>query len=67
MTTNYEKHFGDPLRVAETLSNAGICWGDADGGDAPCPRAVRAVPDARRGEVRPTALRSGWNGWKARL
>ena len=27
MTTNYEKHFGGPLRVAETLSNAGSCWG----------------------------------------
>ena len=27
MTTNYQRHFGDPLRVAETLSNAGICWG----------------------------------------
>ena len=27
MTTNYEKHFGGPLRVAETLSSAGICWG----------------------------------------
>lgn len=31
MTTNYEKHFGDPLRVAETLSNAGICWGTLTG------------------------------------
>lgn len=43
MTTNYEKHFGDPLRVAETLSSAGICWGtltgEIDCGDPcdPCP------------------------------
>lgn len=35
MTTNYEKHFGDPLRVAETLSNAGICWGTLTG-EIPC-------------------------------
>lgn len=31
MTTNYQKHFGDPLRVAETLSDAGICWGTLTG------------------------------------
>ena len=43
MTTNYQKHFGGPLRVAETLSNAGICWGTLTGeigcGDPcePCP------------------------------
>ena len=35
MATNYEKHFGDPLRVAETLSNAGICWGTLTG-EIPC-------------------------------
>lgn len=43
MTTNYERHFGGPLRVAETLSGAGICWGTLTGeitcGDScePCP------------------------------
>lgn len=31
MTTNYEKHFGDPQRAAETLSDAGICWGTLTG------------------------------------
>lgn len=31
MTTNYKSNFGDPLRAAETLSNAGICWGTLTG------------------------------------
>ena len=35
MQTNYEKHFGGPLRVAETMSNAGICWGTLSG-EIPC-------------------------------
>lgn len=34
MTTNYEKHFGDPLRVAETLDAANTCLkAFADAGD----------------------------------
>lgn len=35
MTTNYQRHLGDPLRVAETLSSAGICWGTLTG-EIPC-------------------------------
>ena len=35
MTTNYEKYFGNLLRVAETLSDAGICWGTLTG-EIPC-------------------------------
>lgn len=31
MTTNYKSNFGDPLRAAETLSSAGICWGTLTG------------------------------------
>ena len=31
MTTNYQSDFGDPLRAAETLSSAGICWGTLTG------------------------------------
>ena len=31
MTTNYQRRFGDPLRAAETLSSAGICWGTLTG------------------------------------
>lgn len=48
MTTNYKSNFGDPLRAAETLSSAGICWGDANGGDR-MRRAVRSVPYVRCG------------------
>lgn len=34
MTTNYEKHFGGPLRVSETLDHANTCLKDfADAGD----------------------------------
>lgn len=43
MTTNYEKHFGDPLRVAETLSNAGICWGTLTG-EIPCGEPCEQCP-----------------------
>lgn len=35
MTSNYQVHFGDPLRAAETLSSAGICWGTLTG-EIPC-------------------------------
>lgn len=43
MTTNYEKHFGDPLRVAETLSNAGSCWGTLTG-EIPCGEPCEECP-----------------------
>ena len=43
MTTNYQRHFGNPLRAAETLAKEGTCYGALTGGIlcgddcSPCP------------------------------
>lgn len=48
MTTNYESHFGDPLRAAETLDEANACLkAFADAGDPESCEGCPLLTDGR--------------------